>query len=86
MQHSHAIRILHALANGIHPATGERFAGDSPYQHPDTVRAMFHSIRAIETVRDHKAATQVERRTALDRRLNAGDRRDQLQEDRRGRG
>lgn len=37
MEKEQATRILNALANGIHPATGEKFAADSPYQHPDTM-------------------------------------------------
>ena len=46
MQKEQALRILNALANGVHPATGEKFAADSPYQHPDTVRALFEAMRA----------------------------------------
>jgi hypothetical protein len=48
MEHQQALRILNALANGVHPATGEVFASDSPYQHPDTVRALFEAIRYME--------------------------------------
>lgn len=47
MEKQHALKILNALANGVHPATGEVFAADSPYQHPDTVRALFEAIRSI---------------------------------------
>ena len=48
MERQHALKILNALANGVHPATGEVFAADSAYQHPDTVRALFEAIRALE--------------------------------------
>ena len=48
MNTEQTLRILNALANGIHPATGEKFGADSPYQHPDTVRALFEAMRAIE--------------------------------------
>lgn len=48
MEQQQTLRILNALANGIHPATGERFSADSPYQHPDTVRALFTAVRALE--------------------------------------
>ncbi|MDH3286437.1 MAG: hypothetical protein OEP48_01735 [Betaproteobacteria bacterium] len=51
MEREQALRILRALANGAHPATGEQFAADSPYQHPDTVRALFESIRVMEGTR-----------------------------------
>jgi len=48
MNREQTLRILNALANGIHPATGEKFGADSPYQHPDTVRALFEAMRAVE--------------------------------------
>ena len=48
MERSNALKIINALANGVHPATGEVFAADSPYQHPDTVRALFEAVRALE--------------------------------------
>ena len=49
MEREHALKILNALANGVHPATGEVFAAESPYQHPDTVRALFEAVRAMES-------------------------------------
>lgn len=49
MERRQTLTILNALANGIHPATGESFPADSPYQHPDTVRALFTAVRALET-------------------------------------
>ena len=48
MEKEQTLRVLNALANGIHPATGEKFTADSPYQHPDTVRALFEAMRAVE--------------------------------------
>lgn len=52
MEKQHALKILNSLANGVHPATGELFAADSPYRHPDTVRALFEAIRSMgDTVR-----------------------------------
>jgi hypothetical protein len=48
MEKEQALRVLNALANGVHPATGEKFAADSPYQHPDTVRALFEAMRALQ--------------------------------------
>lgn len=47
MEREQTLRILNALANGVHPATGEPFAPDSVYQHPDTVRALFEAVRAV---------------------------------------
>lgn len=51
MEKEQTLKILNALANGVHPATGEQFSADSPYQHPDTVRALFEAVRVIEHVR-----------------------------------
>jgi hypothetical protein len=48
MEKQHTLKILNGLANGINPATGERFNADSPYQHPDIVRALFDAVRALE--------------------------------------
>lgn len=48
MERLQTLTILNALANGIHPATGQQFPSDSPYQHPDTVRALFAAVRALE--------------------------------------
>ena len=48
MDKEQTLKILNALANGVHPATGEKFAADGPYQHPDTVRALFEAMRAVE--------------------------------------
>ena len=49
MNREQTLRTLNALANGIHPATGEKFGADSPYQHPDSVRALFEAMRAVES-------------------------------------
>src|SRR3954470_19074562 len=56
MEREQTLKILNSLANGVHPATGEVFAADSPYQHPDTVRALFEAIRSIDG--GHAAAEQ----------------------------
>jgi hypothetical protein len=60
MDREQTLKILNALANGTHPATGAVFAADSAYQHPDTVRALFEAIRAIE---GNRATPTGERRT-----------------------
>ena len=59
MDREQTLKILNALANGTHPATGEVFAADSAYQHPDTVRALFEAIRAVEA---NRAAPNGERK------------------------
>lgn len=42
------LKILAALAEGVHPATGELLPADCPYHTPKVVRALFRAIRAIE--------------------------------------
>jgi hypothetical protein len=49
MEREQALKILSALANGVNPATGEPFGADSPYQHPDTVRALYESIHVLQS-------------------------------------
>lgn len=51
MERDQTLKILNALAGGVHPATGEKFPADSPYQQPDTVRALFEAVRAVEGAR-----------------------------------
>lgn len=63
MEKEQTLRILNALANGVHPATGEKFAADGPYQHPDTVRALFEAMRAVEGAA--AAASPAERKPAF---------------------
>jgi hypothetical protein len=48
MDRDTALGILKSLADGIHPATGAVMPADSPYQHPDTIRALFHAIGALQ--------------------------------------
>ena len=49
MEKQAALKIIQQLANGVDPHSGEVFRADSPYQHPDTVRALFTAVRALET-------------------------------------
>jgi hypothetical protein len=48
METARSVEILKSLADGIDPGSGKPFAADSAYQHPDTVRALFFAIRALE--------------------------------------
>lgn len=47
MEKQAALQILQALAQGIDPYTGEAFPASSPYQRPDTVRALFAAAQAL---------------------------------------
>lgn len=51
MERQETLRIVNALANGIDPATGEQFGNDSPYQRPDTIRALYEAVKALEGAR-----------------------------------
>ncbi len=48
MELEKAISIIKALSDGVDPYTGEQYPPDSPYQMPDTVRALNQAIAALE--------------------------------------
>jgi hypothetical protein len=48
MEKAAALKILQQLADGIDPHTGQSFGAASPYQHPDTVRALFLALRELD--------------------------------------
>jgi hypothetical protein len=50
METDRATEILRLLGEGIDPFTGEIFPQNSPYQHPDTVRALFKAIDALRKI------------------------------------
>jgi hypothetical protein len=59
MERDKALGILKALADGIDPGTGEPFPIGSPYQHPDTVRALYYAVQALESpVRPRERSSQ----------------------------
>jgi len=62
MERETALKIIQQLANGTDPHTGEVFRADSPYQHPDTVRALFAAVRALDgppaAAKQHAAANE----------------------------
>ena len=62
MEREQTLKILNALANGVHPTTGEVFGADSPYQQPDTVRALFEAVRMLEGQPITRDAQNQERR------------------------
>ena len=47
METSQVVEVLSALASGVHPVTGEVFDEDSPYNHPQILRALFGSLEII---------------------------------------
>jgi hypothetical protein len=54
MDTSRALEIIKSPSDGIDPYTGEVFPTGRLYQHPDTVRALFKAIGALEGVREKK--------------------------------
>ncbi|WP_029655000.1 hypothetical protein [Marinobacter daepoensis] len=42
------LKIIEALANGINPQTGEVLPDESPYNCPDTIRALFATLDFIK--------------------------------------
>ena len=41
-------KVLEALAQGYDPVTGELFPDDSPYNHPDVIRALWIALDAMK--------------------------------------
>lgn len=60
MEKAAALKILQQLADGVDPHTGRSFGADSPYQHPDTVRALFLALRELGGVNAEAAAAPVQ--------------------------
>ena len=52
MEITKTLEIIKALSQGVDPYTGEIYLPDSPYQHPDTIRALFEAINALEKMRE----------------------------------
>ena len=55
METDRAIEIIKLLSDGVDPFTGEIFPENSPYQHPDTVRALFKAIDALRKIQSRLA-------------------------------
>jgi hypothetical protein len=58
MDQAQAMAIVKSLANGVDPESGEVFPAEGAYQRPQTVRALFAALEALER------AAQFERRKA----------------------
>ena len=67
MEAAKTIEILKALAEGIDPGTGEQYPAGNPYQHPDTVRALFAAIHGLENAAPRPAKTDAPRPDKSDR-------------------
>ena len=48
MESAKILYFIRSLADGLDPNTGQEFEPGSPYQHPDTIRALFGALQALE--------------------------------------
>lgn len=53
-----AIDIIRALADGVDPYTGEMFPAGSPYQNPETVRALYEATKGLEVLDSRRKRVQ----------------------------
>lgn len=58
MDQKTAFSIIDALANGTDPITGECFLENSPYNHPDVIRALFFVLRNQSTKKSPKKSQE----------------------------
>lgn len=49
-----SLEIIRTLADGVSPYTGKEFSTRSAYQHPQTVRALYVAIHALERSQSQK--------------------------------
>jgi len=56
MERNRTIETLKSLAEGVDPASGQPFPAGSAYQQPDTVRALFSALQALEGTASQVAA------------------------------
>lgn len=67
MDHDQASDIIRQLSDGFDPDTGREFPADSPFQHPQIVRALYVARRALD-----RAATAANRARSRPRAEHAG--------------
>lgn len=69
-----ATDVLKALASGIDPNSGELFPQQSPYNNPETIRALFCAINFIGSAKKPKKSLEEKQADNLNRGLpkNAG--------------
>jgi len=58
METRDALLVIQSLADGVNPHTGELFSEDSPYQHPQVVRALFIAVGALQRLEDRQRREQ----------------------------
>ena len=54
MEEQKALEIVMQLADGVDPKTGSPLPPESPYQEPETIRALFMAVLALKYQLKHK--------------------------------
>ncbi len=74
MELSESRNIVKALAQGVHPTTGEVFPPESPYNDPKVIRALFSILDVAASSKKPMKSVEEKRRENLDfgRPRNAG--------------
>lgn len=54
MDESKALDIVMKLADGVDPRTGQTLPPESPYQDPETIRALFMAVLALKYQQKYK--------------------------------
>ena len=74
MEITEARSIVKTLAQGVDPTTGEVFPPDSPYNHPNTIRALFKVVELAWPPGRSKLSVDERRQRNIERGLprNAG--------------
>jgi hypothetical protein len=54
MDESKALDIVMRLADGVDPRTGAPLPAESPYQDPETIRALFMAVLALKYQQKYK--------------------------------
>jgi hypothetical protein len=65
MELNQSRQIVHTLAQGIHPATGEVFPPESPYNDPVVIRALFSILESAKAIRRPGKSIEERRRDNL---------------------
>ena len=74
MELTESRNIVKTLAQGVHPATGEVFPPDSPYNDPEVIRALFSVLEFVKHARKPRKTIEERRKDNLEigRPMNAG--------------
>ena len=74
MELTESRNIVKTLAQGVHPATGEVFPPESPYNDPEVIRALFSILEFVKQAKKPRKSVEERRRENLEfgRPMNSG--------------